>query len=348
MKRPDAHLVRIGVCIVLFFATLVLSFFYVNRIQSLHTDPDTTHVYRYHISMIPSGFNSTFWERVLDGARAEAEKQDAYVELAGQGFSDDMTETELLDMAYYSYTDGIILYPEDSPDVETEINKIVESGIPVITVGKDSQGSHRNGFVGVNDYFLGQTYGRELEKRFSGRGNQLVAVLYPGKNFNAESRSWFMQGLVHTVERDKFSFGNYIVHEEDGLSDAEDLITELLTGDGDARMPDIILCLNSTISDNACSIIADRGLSGTISVIGFNTSEQILQAIRSGDLLFTVVTNPETLGKQAVGEVLRYLQYHVVNFSINVSQEVLDQDNIGQLEDVYKSEEADDEKTALP
>lgn len=89
--------------------------------------------------MIPSGFNSTFWERVLDGARAEAEKQDAYVELAGQGFSDDMTETELLDMAYYSYTDGIILYPEDSPDVETEINKIVESGIPVITVGKDSQ-----------------------------------------------------------------------------------------------------------------------------------------------------------------------------------------------------------------
>ena len=70
--------------------------------------------------------------------------------------------------------------------------------------------------------------------------------------------------------------------------------------------------------------------------------------IRSGDLLFTVVTNPETLGKQAVGEVLRYLQYHVVNFSTNVSLEVLDQDNIGQLEDVYKSEEADDEKTALP
>lgn len=133
--------------------------------------------------MIPSGFNSTFWERVLDGARAEAEKQDAYVELAGQGFSDDMTETELLDMAYYSYTDGIILYPEDSPDVETEINKIVESGIPVITVGKDSQGSHRNGFVGVNDYFLGQTYGRELEKTLQWQGKSARRCSLSGEKF---------------------------------------------------------------------------------------------------------------------------------------------------------------------
>ncbi len=53
--------------------------------------------------------------------------------------------------------------------------------------------------MGINDYFLGQEYGKRVLK-IADEDTHLVTVLFPGASFNATSQYWFKSGLKNTVQ----------------------------------------------------------------------------------------------------------------------------------------------------
>lgn len=327
-KEKHFHRLRLLLLFFLLLGTLGSSLLYYIRIRRDSTLKEERESFQYYFSMITMHPNDPFWNQVLEGAREEAEKENAYVDAIGQSFPEGMSEREILDMAYYAQSDGILLYPEDAAEIETEIENIVEAGIPVITMDKDSPDSGRQGFVGVNDYFLGQCYGTELKNRYNKEEDILVAVLFPGNSFTARSRSWFLQGLENTVSAENFHFLSKIIQEENGLSTAEEALNELLLGEEDGRAPDILLCLDYSVAENAYGILRDRGLSEQIKVIGYTSSDAILRGISEQGVLFTVTADPKEMGRRAVRELLRYRSYHVANYTTDVPLTVIDRDTL--------------------
>ena len=194
--------------------------------------------YDYHIAIISDDTDNSFWKNVYQGAVAEGREYGAYVEQIDEGLVDRFSMEDAINVAIYEGVDGILLRPTDGKVSEEMIDKACSLGIPVITMQKDVQGSRRQGFVGINDYFLGQEFGKRVLK-LADENTRLVTVLFPGARFNETSRNWFRQGLQNTVQQEQIRFDFRIIRDDKGLNNAEDVIHDIV--EGMVEQPDIMV-----------------------------------------------------------------------------------------------------------
>ena len=288
-------------------------------------EPVDSKVYQYHIAMIAEEPDTPFWGEVYGGAVEAAEQYGAYVEQVGDGLVDSFSLEESIEMAIYEKVDGILLRPVDGEGMAEMIDKAEENGIPVITMQKDVPTSSRQGFVGINDYFLGQEFGRRVLK-ISDDTTRLAAVLIPGNSFNETSRHWFEQGLINTMPDSQIQFDIRIIRDDKGLNNAEDVIHGMVEA-GEQR-PDIIICLDSVITLTASQIIHAQELSGQIDVIGSYVSDDILNGIKDGTIDSSITVDSRKMGQMSVEALMSYREHHLVSYYTEVGTRLVDQHNV--------------------
>lgn len=302
---------------------------------------EETGTYRYHFTLITgNGQEDAFWQAVLNGARQEAEKNDAYVELLGRELHESLRVLDLLHFARYIRTDGVLVYPENSLLIEHAIQKLEAQGTPVITLQKDSEESGRTGFVGVNEYFLGQHFGKELRRFYPPEDNRKVnaVILYPGESYSETNRNWFRQGLENIIPENDYDLKSFYVYTVDGLTNLDKLLTTILSGD-EAMMPEVFLCLNEKITEQTGQILTDRGLQDRIHVIGSSLSPLIREEITNGTVLSTITPDGEDMGRRAVRELLRYHAYGAANYAVSVDFKTIDRNSLRDIPEGDADEE---------
>ncbi len=296
--------------------------------------------YRCHIAIISDETDTSFWKDVYHGAVEEGKKYDAYVEQMGEGLVTQPSMEDAINMAIYEGVDGILLRPAEEEKIRKMINKACGHGIPVITMQKDVADSRRQGFVGINDYFLGQEYGKRVLK-IADENTRLVVVLVPGASFNETSRSWFQLGLSNTVQQEQIRFDFQIIRDDNGFDNAEEVIHEMAAGD--VEQPDVIICLDEVITQSAYQLIRDQGLSEQIRIIGSYVSDEILNGIEQGYLDSTITIDPEAMGRMSVDALMTYKKYHMVSYYTEVGTMLVDQASVAE----YRREDQDGEASDM-
>lgn len=294
--------------------------------------------YQYHIAIISDETNNSFWDSVYQGAVEAGKEYGAYVEQIDEGLIDRFSIEDAINAAIYAGVDGILLRPAEGRISEEMIDKAYHAQIPVITMQKDVPGSNRQGFVGINDYFLGQEYGKRVLK-IAEEDTRLVTVLFPGASFNETSQNWFRQGLTNTVQQEQIRFDYRIIRDDKGLNNAEDVIHDI--AEGAVEQPDIIICLDEVITQSTCQLIRDRGLSDQIKVIGSYVSDYILQEIEDGTIDSTITIDPEAMGRMSVDALMTYKKYHMVSYYTEVDTMLIHQ----ELAERYRREAADGQES---
>lgn len=298
--------------------------------------------YQYHIAIISDDTNNTFWRDVYEGAMTAGEEYGAYVEQIDEGLVNPFSMEDAISAAIYEGVDGILLRPAEGQISERMIDKAYSHGIPVITMQKDVPGSKRQGFVGINDYFLGQEYGKRVLK-IADENTRLVTVLFPGASFNETSRNWFRQGLSNTVQQEQIRFDYRIIRDDKGLNNAEDVIHDI--AEGTVEQPDMIICLDEVITQSTCQLLRDRGMSERIKIIGSYVSDYILKEIEEGYIDSTITIDPEAMGRMSVDALMTYKKYHMVSYYTEVDTMLIDQSQAaGYRKEIEDGEEADEEK----
>lgn len=286
--------------------------------------------YKYHISMITGQQQSAYWRSIYEAAREEAAKKGAYVELMDEQLVDRFSVCELLDMAYYSHTDGVLLYPEDDDAVRRRIDKMVAAGIPVVTMERDAAGTKRTGFVGENEYFLGREFGRRILAMDTG-GRHSISVLAPSKTFGSGNQFWFQSGIASAIGTEDYVLDIQLVAESDGLTNAEAVINQLLCRT--ESMPNLVICLDQSTTELAYQIIKDRGLGKHIDILGSCLSDIIKEGIRDGGIQAAVTIDPDSLGQRAAHELIRYLEHHLANYFTDAGLCTITRQNLEQYEE---------------
>ena len=121
--------------------------------------------YEYHIAVISDETDTSFWADVYRGAVEAGAGYGAYVEQIGDGLAEPFSMEDAINIAIYEHVDGILLRAAEGEKIRQMIDKAWSHQIPVITMQKDVPSSRRQGFVGINDYFLGQEYGKRVLKK---------------------------------------------------------------------------------------------------------------------------------------------------------------------------------------
>lgn len=295
--------------------------------------------YEYHIAIISDETDTSFWNDVYRGAVNEGKQYGAYVEQTGEGLVNQLSIEDAVNVAIYENVDGILLRPAGEERIQKLIDKACSHGIPVITMQKDVPDSKRQGFVGINDYFLGLEYGKRVLK-IADEDTRLVVVLLPGDSFNEISRKWFRLGLSNTVQQDHIRFDFQIIRDDKGLNNAEDVINDIAVGN--AEQPDIMICLDEVITQSAYQLIRDRNLSEQISIIGSYASDEILNGIEQGYIDSTITIDPEAMGRMSIDALMTYKKYHMVSYYTEVDTMLVDRSSVAKYRRESENGEAAD------
>ncbi len=283
---------------------------------------ETYQQYEYHIAFVSEEPGSSYSKELYQGALEAGKKYNAYVEQIGEDLNRSLSLEDSMNMAIYENVDGILLRPNESDALEELVEKANSYGIPVITVQKDIPDSKRQGFVGSNDYFLGQEYGKRVMEIADSKTKEIL-VLFPEAQFDNTGRSWFSQGLRNAVSIKDMQYDFRIIQDDGGLNNAEELMRGILSKEGNG--PDLILCLDETTTRSVSQLIEDSGRNRT-RIIGSYVSDDILQSIVNGYIDSTIISDLKEMGRQSVDALMNYKKYHMVSYYTEIETDLLDRE----------------------
>lgn len=298
--------------------------------------------YDKYYAMITSNDHADFWQSIYNGARAEGENSNAFVELFAGNIGTGYTMDQRLDIAIASDVDGIILEGEDDIVLKRSMEKAIQNGIPIVTVSQDISDSDRISYIGISRYNLGQTYGKETiklvehmfaenEELLNGNTTLSVSVLI-GKESDTTGQNLLLTGIKEEIAKssslaNRISVSTYAI-DNSGDFTAEESIRDIFIGQ--KEVPDILICLNEIHTNCAYQAVIDYNRVGKTNIIGYYDSDTILNAVQKNIIFSTISMDTAQMGRYCVNALNDYLNEGYVSDYYAVDTYVVGQDNIDE------------------
>lgn len=305
-------------CLVLtaFFVFKTAYFNYMMKQEGFDTKEEKR--YGFQFEMIVDNPESAFWQAVYKSARDVAEKNDVLLELTGSSWDNTYDKIDYMSMGIAAQVDGIILEYNGEEGLEEKINEAVEQGIPVVTVMGDATASKRQSFVGVNDYQMGVAYGEEVAKYVNETTNSIIILkkMNPGNMKQSPLFAQISNGVkAHYQGNQELKIESKTLLSS-GAFDTEEIIRNIFHQAGGP--PDILVCMDEETTECAYHAMIDYNMAGKVKIIGYYTSETVMEALEKGLIPSTCAIDTENLGKYSVEALVEYINEGRVNVYYNV------------------------------
>lgn len=319
MKKQNK---RNSIIIVLLFLLLILNFFINKQLAGVQEQLEGGSTnYTAHYVLVVENFNDPFWQNVYEAAKAEGKKEGIYVELLGEALDSVYTVNERLKMAIYAKVDGILVEPVDE-ESELLMEEAMKKGIPVVTLLSDSTKGMRNSFIGVNSSKLGKIYGEQIKNL---NGDITKVMLLVNQLAENTSQNMISLGIKESLEETGAVVEVKRLDRQNAFSSEEVIRSIVLRKTG---RPDVLVCLSAEDTLCAYQALVDYNQVGTIRIIGYYDSKEILEAIQKGVISATIAINDVEMGEQAIRALVAVQKTGQVNAYFTVSTEMISGENV--------------------
>ncbi|MEJ7770819.1 MAG: substrate-binding domain-containing protein [Geodermatophilaceae bacterium] len=243
-----------------------------------------------------SGPGDAFWDVVKSGADQAA--KDLGITVNYSADPDPVRQSELIDNAVSQGVDGIVVSMANPDGVQDSVEAAVEAGIGVITINSGLEQSAAFGavtHVGQSETIAGQAVGQRLNAE--GVAGKVLCVIHEAGNIGLEDRcSSVDQTYDGSVENLQVDGTN--------VAEVQDTILSKLQSDPEVGA---ILTLGGQFGIAAADAQSQADTTATIAT--FDVSEDVLNRIIEGDILFAVDQQPYVQGYLGV----QFLYLRVLN-----------------------------------
>lgn len=287
----------------------------------------TQEYYDRHYVLIADDVSTGVWKEVYESAKQEAMAAGSYLELLGTDGISDYTLKDYLRIGIASKADGIIMQPDGSAQVRELIREAARNGIPVVTALEDDPESERISFVGINSYQMGTAYGDEIAKLL--REDHTDVLILVNSNTRDTGTNLVLSQIANVVREQaqdarSVTISSYDVDISENF-DTEETIRDIFVSQ--EKIPDILVCLDEVITECAYQAVVDYNQVGNVDVIGYHTSDMVLDAVRRGVFASTITFSTEEIGRYSVNALDEYLSLGHVNNYFNVGLQVIGSEN---------------------
>lgn len=247
----------------------------------------------YNYTFVSPLVSHEYWIAVEQGVQHGAEEQGVNVNVLGDTKVDVDVMVKYIDTAIASKVDGIITMALSPAAIGPAIDRAVEAGIPVVLVDTDAPDSKRAAYVGTSNYDAGFEAGTAMIEATG--GNAKIGII---------------RGTVgQETDNDRIRGFEDAIASEAGMEilTVEACNSDMLTGTQKAQdmlkaYPDMTAIFGSegTGAVAAGKVLEEQGLSGSVTVIGFDDTAECLDYIRQGVVWGTIVQKPDFMGRKAV------------------------------------------------
>lgn len=283
---------------------------------------------RYRIAVIPKGTTHEFWKAVQAGAVKAGQELGLEIFWKGPQKEDDRAQQiQVVEDFISRRVDGLVLAPLDDRALMRPVDEAMAEGIPVVIIDSNLQGQNYVSFVATDNYQGGVLAARRLGEVMSGRGKIFLIRYLEG----SASTTFREQGFLDAVTKEFPGLEILVKDQYAGTTteSAYQLVENLLS-----RYPQVegIFAPNESSTFGALRALQDSGLAGQVKLVGFDSSEKLIQALRKRELHGLVLQDPMKMGYLGVKVLVDYLEGRPVEKRIDTGVRVATPDNMDEPE----------------
>jgi ribose transport system substrate-binding protein len=292
----------------------------------------------YRIAVIPKGTTHIFWKSIHAGAiKAQEELKAAgvNVEIIWKGpLKEDDRESQIQVMENFvtQGVTGIVLAPLDDVALRMPVKEAVDSGIPVVIIDSGLKREEDYvSFVATDNYLGGQKGGERLAQILGGKGKVIMLRYQEGSASTMNREQGFLDVLkekypgIEVVSANQYGGAT----TESAYQASENLLAPLETADGGLSI-DGIFCPNESTAFAMLRALEDGGLAGKVKYVGFDSSDRLVQGLRTGEIQGLVLQDPINMGYLGVKTLVAHLQGQKVEKRIDTGSAVATPENMDE------------------
>lgn len=274
------------------------------------------------IAVVPMGGTHEFFKAIHAGA-VKAERELPGIQVAWHAplkEGDREAQIKIVENLIGAGVHGIVLAPNDNVALLKPVREAVKAGIGVVVIDGVLNGTACEDFgsnVATDSYVGGQKGARRLGEILGGKGDVILLRCHVG--FLSTMRR--EQGFLDVIAKE-FPEIRLVSSDQYGGSTAEEAVkkAESLLG----RFPklDGVFCPNESTTFGMLLALQQSGRAGTVKFVGFDSSDKLIEALRTGQLHGLVVQDPIRMGYTGVKTLAAYLRGEPVPTHVDTGSEV--------------------------
>lgn len=227
-------------------------------------------------------------------------------------------QNKLVDDAIKDKPDAIVFVPVKFTEADGAVKKINAAQIPLVNANEPLVNAAIVGYVGTNDVSLARETGRYLFKAMNGNGN-VVILDGPDKSFTAEGRGQGFRDVIKEFPGVKLLDAKAANYQR---AEAKKVMAGFLSRYANL---DGILAGNDPMAMGAVDAL--KAANRKASVVGINASREVMDFIKSGDVIGSGDYDVFAQGCLAVEMAVRAIRKENVPHELILKPTVIDKTN---------------------
>lgn len=255
------------------------------------------------ISVITKTQNLEFWDVVNNGSVSAGEELGYNIVCeAPESEVQIGVQIDLIENAVKNGSKAIVIAPINGVDLNDALKTAENKGVKVVTIDTKTADDSFS-YVGSDNYSAGAIAGREARKLINASGKIGVIALSEDSP-SSSSRVEGFKSELETVDGDIEVSVVDIKYCNSDKATAKQQALELISAYPDIEM---IYGVNQNSTIGICEAVAEKGLSASVDVVGFNASEEEIEYIKKGVLKGTIIQNPFNMGYLGVRNAVKLI-----------------------------------------
>lgn len=285
------------------------------------------------IAVIPKGTTHEFWKSVHFGALKAAKEMG--VEILWKGplqENDRQGQINEVEAFINRGVSGICLAPLDSKALKKYASAAMARKIPVVIFDSGLEGEDYVSYVATDNYKGGYLAGQHLSRILGERGKIALLRYMEGSESTLQREQGFLDAVKKSKQIEIMSENQYAGATADtALKASENLLASLRGAEGNLLV-DGIFCPNESSAIGMLRALQTAKLSGKVKFVGFDTSEKIVAALKSGELHGTVLQNPVKMGYLSIKTMVEHLRGGKVDKRVDTGVMIATPENLEEAE----------------
>jgi ribose transport system substrate-binding protein len=279
------------------------------------------------IAVIPKGVAHIFWQSVHAGASAAAKEKNVEIMWNGPAQETDYTgQSNIVEDAINRRVDGIVLAPTHKDALIPVVERAGRAGIPVTIFDSGIGTDNYVSYVATDNRQGGRVAAERLAEKLGGRGRVAILGVKVGSVSTDEREQGFQEvikGKYPGIEIVAFQYG------ESDRARSLDRATDILTAHPDLNG---FFASNESSTVGAVQAIKQKGLAGKLTLVGFDSSPNLIDDLKAGAIDALVLQNPYKMGYEAVKAMVAKLNGQSPPRQIDTGVKLLTKENLDTSE----------------
>jgi len=277
------------------------------------------------IGMVPKGRTHVFWQSVQAGAVAASREAGVEISWNGPATETDFNgQIQIVDAMINRKVDAICLAPIDKKSMVGVVNRAVDANIPVIIFDSGLDNDRFSSQIATDNYVAGSLAADRMGAVLNGKGKVVIVAVQPGVASTMAREAGFEETLAKkfpgiNIADKRYGNADYA----QSLKVAENMLTAHadLTG---------IFASNESSTAGASQAVKARGTK--CKLVGFDSSVQLLEDLRSGVIDSLIAQHPFQMGYRSIMTALQVLRGEKVEKIQNIVPLLVTQQNLNEAE----------------